>query len=240
MDLDGITTLSFDCYGTLIDWETGIMAALRPWLDKNGIQAPNDQVLEIYGELEFEVEEANPGALYPKILGQVHKGFGEHFNIPSSTKEQKTFGASIKDWPAFPDSAKALKYLKKHFKLIILSNIDKASFADSEKKLGIKFDAIYTAEAIGSYKPDHKNFEYLLKHLRDDFDTRPDQLLHVAQSLFHDHEPAKKMNLHTCWIDRRAHKKGVGATVALYGPVDFDFRFETMADFSGAHKKGQN
>lgn len=237
MDLDGITTLSFDCYGTLIDWETGIMAALRPWLDKNAIKAPNDQVLEIYGELEFEVEEANPGALYPEILGKAHKALGVHFSIPSSAKEQKAFGASIADWPAFADSAKALTYLKKHFKLIILSNIDRASFAQSEKKLGVKFDAIYTAQDIGSYKPDHKNFKYLLEHLKKDFKTRPDQLLHVAQSLFHDHEPAKKMNLHTCWIDRRAHKKGVGATVVVYGTVDFDFRFETMADFALAHQK---
>lgn len=239
MDLDGITTLSFDCYGTLIDWETGILAVLRPWLDQNGIKAPNDQVLEIYGELEFEAEEANPGALYPKILEKVHQALGEHFSIPSSAKEQKAFGASVEDWPAFPDSAKALKYLQKHFKLIILSNIDRKSFAHSEKKLGIKFDAIYTAEDIGSYKPDPKNFKYLLEHLKKDFKTRPDQLLHVAQSLFHDHEQAKKMNLHTCWIDRRAKKKGVGATVAVYGPIDFDFRFESMADFVKAHMDGQ-
>lgn len=240
MDLDGITTLSFDCYGTLIDWETGIMAALRAWLDQHGIKAPNDQVLEIYGELEFEVEEANPGALYPRILGKVHQALGEHFNIPSTAEEQKAFGASVKDWPAFPDSAKALKYLGKHYKLIILSNIDRASFAHSEKKLGVKFDAIYTAQDIGSYKPDPRNFEYLLEHLRADFKARPDQLLHVAQSLFHDHEPAKKKNLHTCWIDRRANKKGVGATVALYGPVDFDFRFESMAAFAAAHMKEQS
>ncbi len=237
MDLDGITTLSFDCYGTLIDWETGLLAALRPWLKKNRQNPSDDQVLEIYGELEYEAEEADPGALYPKILGSVHQALGEHFGIPSSAAEQKAFGASIGDWPPFPDSAKALKYLKRHYKLIILSNIDKASFAKSEKALGVKFDAIYTAQDIGSYKPDPKNFEYLLKHLKEDFGTRPNQLLHVAQSLFHDHEPAKKMNLHTCWIDRRAGKEGTGATVVLYGPIDYDFRFESMADLANEHKK---
>ncbi len=237
MDFDGITTLSFDCYGTLIDWETGILAALKPWLGANSKTPPDDQVLEIFGELEFEVEDANPGALYPEILGKVHKALGEHYGIPSSTGEQKAFGASVKDWPAFADSARALAYLKKHFKLVILSNIDRASFARSGEKLGVAFDAIYTAEDIGSYKPDPANFKYLLHHLKEEFGTRPDQLLHVAQSLFHDHQPAKKMNLHTCWIDRRAGKQGVGATVALYGPVDYDLRFETMAEFALAHQK---
>ncbi|MCH7807205.1 MAG: HAD hydrolase-like protein [Proteobacteria bacterium] len=235
MDLDGITTLSFDCYGTLIDWEAGLLAALRPWLKKNRKNPPDEQVLEIYGELEFEAEEAAPGALYPKILGNVHQALGEHFGIPSSAAEQTAFAASIGDWPAFPDSPGALKYLKQHFKLVILSNIDRASFALSEKKLGIKFDAVYTAEEIGSYKPDKKNFRYLLSRLKEDFGTRPDQLLHVAQSLFHDHEPAKKMNLHTCWIDRRAGRDGAGATVVLYGPIDYDFRFESMAEFTRAH-----
>ena len=237
MDFDGITTLSFDCYGTLIDWETGLLKVLRPWLTKNGKKPSDEQVLEIYGELEYEAEEAEPGALYPKILGQVHKALGEHFDIPSNPAEQKAFGASIGDWPAFSDSSEALKYLKQHYKLIILSNIDKASFAKSEKALGIKFDAVYTAEDIGSYKPDPKNFEYLLKHLKEDFGTRHDQLLHIAQSLFHDHQPAKKMNLHTCWIDRRAGKEGAGATVVLYGPIDYDFRFVTMADLANEHKK---
>ncbi len=237
MDFDGITTLSFDCYGTLIDWETGLLAALRPWLKKNRKTPSDDQVLEIYGELEYEAEEAEPGALYPKILGHVHKALGEHFAIPSSPAEQKAFGASVKDWPAFPDSAKALKYLKQHFRLIILSNVDKASFAKSEKQLGVRFDAVYTAQDIGSYKPDPENFRYLLSHLKEDFGTRPDQLLHVAQSLFHDHEPAKKMNLHTCWIDRRAGRDGAGATVVLYGHIDYDFRFESMAELAKAHMK---
>jgi 2-haloacid dehalogenase len=240
MDLDGITTLSFDCYGTLIDWEAGLLTALRSWLEKNRKNPPDEQVLELYGELEFEAEEAEPGALYPKILGHVHKALGEHFGIPSDAAEQKAFAASVGDWPAFPDSSGALKYLKQHYKLVILSNIDKASFALSEKKLGIKFDAVYTAEEIGSYKPDEKNFRYLLSHLKEEFGTRPDQLLHVAQSLFHDHQPAKKMNLHTCWIDRRAGRDGAGATVVLYGPIDYDFRFTTMADFVKAHMKEQN
>ena len=237
MDLDGIKTLSFDCYGTLIDWETGLLKVLGPWLKKNNKNPPDEQVLEIFGELEFEVEEASPDALYPEILEKVHQALGEHFNIPSTPAEQKAFGASVKDWPAFSDSAEALQYLQQYFKLVILSNVDGASFAHSAKKLGVTFDAIYTAQDIGSYKPDHENFHYLLRHLKEDFDTRPDQLLHVAQSLFHDHEPAKKMNLHTCWIDRRASKKGAGATVILYGPIDYDFRFESMADFVKDHKK---
>ena len=236
MDLEGITTLSFDCYGTLIDWESGILSQLRPWLDKGGKTPTDDQVLEIFGELEFETEDAAPGNLYPKILEAVHKRLGRHFGIPSSAAEQKAFGKSVANWPVFPDSTDALKYLKQHFRLIILSNIDKASFAHSEKKLEVEFDAVYTAEDIGTYKPDHKNFHYLLDHLKQDFATRPDQLLHIAQSLFHDHEPAKKMNLHTCWIDRREGKDGGGATVVVYGPIDYDFRFKSMADFAQMHK----
>ena len=111
MDLDGIKTLSFDCYGTLIDWETGLLEVLGPWLKKNNKNPPDEQVLEIFGELEFEVEEASPDALYPEILEKVHQALGEHFNIPSTPAEQKAFGASVKDWPAFSDSAEARFYI---------------------------------------------------------------------------------------------------------------------------------
>ena len=213
MKLSNFDALSFDCYGTLIDWEAGILSGLRPWFEKNGKDLLDDEVLEAFGTCEPKVEHEFPNAPYPVILSHVHEMLGEQFGIPSTLEERDAFGASVKDWPAFPDSAEALKYLKENFKLFILSNIDKASFAESEKKLGVKFDGVFTAgDEIGSYKPDERNFHFMLHALENDYGIAPDRLLHVAQSLFHDHVPAKNLGLASAWIDRRAGKPGGGAT----------------------------
>jgi len=237
MKLSDFDALSFDCYGTLIDWEAGILAALRPWLEKNNKNPSDNEILEAYGACEAEVEGEYPGAPYPVILAHVHGMLGGHFGIPSALAERDAFGASVRDWPAFPDSAEALKYLKENFRLFILSNIDKASYQQSEKKLGIKFDGVFTAEDIGSYKPDEKNFHFMLTALENDYGIAPDQVLHVAQSLFHDHVPAQGIGLKTCWIDRRAGKPGSGATPVPDGVADYDFRFESLADFAKAHMR---
>jgi len=237
MKISDFDALSFDCYGTLIDWEAGILAALRPWLKENRINPSDADILEAYGACELEAEAEYPRAPYPVILSHVHGMLGAHFKIPSDLSERDAFGASVRDWPAFPDSAEALKYLKENFKLYILSNIDKASFAQSEKKLGVKFDDVFTAEEIGSYKPDEKNFHFMLTALENDHGIAPDQVLHVAQSLYHDHVPAQSIGLKTCWIDRRAGKDGPGATPEPDGVADYDFRFESLADFAKAHMR---
>jgi 2-haloacid dehalogenase len=235
MRLSDFSVLTFDCYGTLIDWETGISEALLPWLARVGVSLPRDRVLEAFGELESAQQAATPAMLYPQLLAEVHRALAERFGIAPDAEAAAAFGASVGDWPAFPDSVDALAYLKQHYQLVILSNVDRASFAQSNTKLGVAFDAVYTAEDIGSYKPDPRNFDYLLRHLADRGIAR-EQILHTAESLYHDHIPARRIGLATCWIHRRAGKEGHGATRVPDGEVRPDFRFESLAAMAEAHR----
>jgi 2-haloacid dehalogenase len=236
MMLSQFKALSFDCYGTLIDWETGIVEALRPLGERAGISA--EQVLEAYGPVEHEVQEAFPALRYSELLGKVHERLSQRFGLKPNAAEAAAFGASVGDWPAFPDSAEALAYLKGHFQLIILSNVDRASFAASNRRLGVEFDQILTAEEIGSYKPDLRNFEYLLARAGDAGIAR-NELLHVAQSLFHDHVPANAMGIASAWIDRRHEKSGGGATVSPDPMPHFEFRFTSLGELAAAHREEQ-
>ena len=235
MRLSDHSVLTFDCYGTLIDWETGITEALAPWLARAGLSPERDEILEAFGRAESAQQAAAPGMLYPQILARVHGNLAEHFKLSPDPGAAESFGVSVKNWPAFPDSADALAYLKQHFKLVILSNIDRTSFAHSNAKLGVEFDAIYTAQDIGSYKPDPRNFTYLVSHL-EDLGFEKEQILHTAESLHHDHVPGKAIGLHTCWIHRRAGKRGHGATRIPDQEVRPDFRFESMAAMADAHR----
>jgi 2-haloalkanoic acid dehalogenase type II len=234
MRLSDHSTLTFDCYGTLIDWETGIYEALAPWLARAGVRAGRDKVLEAFARTESAQQAATPAMRYAELLTHVHAGLAKRFGLAPDADAAAAFGASVKDWPAFPDSADALAYLKQHFKLVILSNVDRASFAHSNARLGVTFDAIYTAEDIGSYKPDARNFTYLLNHLAERGIAKA-EILHTAESLFHDHIPAKRVGLTTCWIHRRAGKEGHGATRVPDTEVKPDFRFESMAAMADAH-----
>jgi 2-haloacid dehalogenase len=235
MRLSDFSVLTFDCYGTLIDWETGLSEALAPWLGRAGVEVERNRVLETFGELESAQQAATPSMRYPELLAKVHLGLAERFGVAPEPEAAEEFGASIGNWPAFPDSAKALAYLKQHYQLVILSNVDRASFARSNAKLGVTFDAICTAEDIGSYKPDPRNFDYLLRHLAER-GLAKDQILHTAQSLHHDHIPAKRIGLATCWIHRRAGKKGHGATPVPDIEVRPDFQFESLAAMADAHR----
>jgi 2-haloacid dehalogenase len=225
--------LSFDCYGTLIDWESGIAAALRRWLDGRRPDVDDETLLTAYAELESGVQGEDPGALYPVVLEQVVTRLGERIGVPVTAADAAAFGASVGDWPAFPDSPEALARLKAHCRLIILSNIDRASFARSDARLGVEFDAILTAQDIGSYKPDPRNFE-VLRRTAAELGVGEGRLLHVAQSLFHDHLPAKAIGLPTVWIDRRAGRPGGGATPVPDMPVRPDWTFPTLAAFADA------
>jgi 2-haloacid dehalogenase len=235
MRLSDFSVLTFDCYGTLIDWETGIGETLAPWLVGGGVSLGRDQILEAFAELESAQQVATPSLRYPELLAKVHVGLAERFGVAPDPKAAERFGASVGNWPAFADSAGALAYLKQHYRLVILSNVDRASFAQSNPKLGVAFDAIYTAEDIGSYKPDPRNFDYLLSHLAEQ-GIRKEQILHTAQSLHHDHIPAKQIGLATCWIHRRAGKEGHGATRVPDTAVQPDFRFESLAAMADAHR----
>ena len=145
------------------------------------------------------------------------------------------YGRSIRNWPAFSDTAASLQYLKRHYKLAILSNVDNESFAFSNEKLGVDFDAVYTAEDCGSYKPAARNFEYMFAKLKT-LGIEKNQILHTAESLFHDHGPANEQGLTSCWIHRRHDKEGSGATMALAQQPRYDFRFESLGDLVKAHQ----
>jgi 2-haloalkanoic acid dehalogenase type II len=236
MQLSQFKALSFDCYGTLIDWETGIVEALRPLGQRADISG--EQLLEAYGPVEHEVEKAFPALRYSELLERVHERLSQRLGLEPNAAEAAAFGASVGDWPAFPDSPEALVYLKGHFQLIILSNVDRASFAGSNRRLGVEFDQILTAEEIGSYKPNLRNFEYLLARAGE-AGIAKEELLHTAQSLFHDHVPANEMGIASAWIDRRHDKSGGGATVSPDPMPHFDFRFTSLGELAAAHRAEQ-
>jgi 2-haloacid dehalogenase len=237
MKLSDFQALSFDCYGTLIDWETGLFSALQPLLRRIGRQIPRDTVLETFARIESEQQRLLPTMPYGGLLAEVHGKLAAEWGVAADAYEDAVFGGSVGDWPAFPDTVEALQYLKQHFKLIILSNVDRFSFSLTAKRLEVPFDAVYTAQDIGSYKPDPRNFTYLLDHLPE-LGLRREQLLHVAQSLFHDHVPANKIGLPSAWIDRRGPAAGSGATAPVEDGVRTEFRFSTLAAFVEAHRAG--
>ena len=236
MRLTDFKVLTFDCYGTLIDWESGILAALRPLLGKLNGRVADEAALATFARHESALEKAQPSLNYRKLLAEAYRGLAKEWNVGITDAEAERFGNSVPDWPAFADSAAALGYLKQHYKLVILSNIDRASFAESNKKLGVTFDAICTAEDVGSYKPDKRNFDFVLKTVQEKLGFAPKDILHTAQSLFHDHQTAKAIGLATNWIDRRMGKSGSGATAPVEG-VKTDFHFPSMAAFVEAHRK---
>ena len=233
MKITDFSTLTFDCYGTLIDWETGLLAVLRPWADRHRLAVSDDDLLAAMGRHESRLQRARAGAIYPDLLADLMRALGDDFRVRVSDAEATALGASIKDWPAFPDSPEALRYLAGHYRLVVLSNVDNASFVHSNAKLGVTFDAVYTAEDIGSYKPDPRNFHSMLDKLGEQGIAKGD-ILHTAQSLFHDIEPAKAIGLVTNWINRRHDKPGPGATPPATATPDFEF--PSLAAFAAAHR----
>lgn len=227
--------LSFDCYGTLIDWESGIHAALRPLLERIGRSIPRDEALESFARHETVQEALTPTMPYSELLAIVHGRLAREWDVSPDAAEDRRFGGSVPDWPAFEDSAQSLQYLKRHYKLVILSNVDRASFRGSNEKLGVTFDAIYTAQDIGSYKPDQRNFAFMLARLGEK-GIAAKRILHTAQSLFHDHVPAKAAGLACAWIDRRHGAQGWGATPPPPAEVPVDFHFPSLAAMVQAHR----
>lgn len=207
LDLNRYSVLTFDCYGTLIDWETGIVNAMRPMLEAHGIEQTDDQIQELFGELE-SVAQRPPYKTYREVLSIVADGFGERHGFTPTDAEKLAFSGSVVDWPAFPDSVESLQKLGKHFDLVILSNVDDDLFQGSAKKLQAEFAEVITAQQVGSYKPDPRNFQRLIEQLG----PPKERVLHVAQSLFHDIAPARDAGLPTVWINRRHGRKGFGAT----------------------------
>lgn len=235
MKLSDYKALTFDCYGTLIDWESGMFDALKPLTSQVKRGLTRDQVLEAHARHESAQQVQTPGKIYRDLLAIVYKRLAEEWAVPVSWSDCVTYGQSVKNWPAFPDSAAALHYLKQHFKLVILSNVDNESFAASNAKLQVAFDAIYTAEDVGFYKPSDRNFDYMLEKLKS-LGIAKNEILHTAESMFHDHGPANRHGLKSCWIYRRHDKEGFGATMNPGAMPHTDFRFNSMADLVKAHQ----
>jgi 2-haloacid dehalogenase len=232
LDLTEFEALSFDCYGTLIDWEAGIAAVLGPWARRHDPSLADEDLLVAYAEHEAAVEAEAPGMPYPDVLREAFRRTGTRLGFEVADADAVALGTSVPDWPAFPDSADALQRLKRRYRLIVLSNVDRRSFAGSNRRLGVEFDEILTAQDIGSYKPDPANFAALLR--RVDGMGATGRLLHVAQSLFHDHVPAKAAGLPTVWIDRRHAQPGWGATPDPRTAVSPDLEFPSLAAFADA------
>ena len=236
MDFTRFKALTFDVYGTLIDWETGIWNALQPLLSIANREISRDEALEAYGDIETLQEAETPSLHYRTLLAVVHARLARHWGIAAQADLHERFGTSVPDWPAFPDSREALAYLKQHFRLVVLSNVDGQSFAASARKLDVSFDAVYTAEDIGSYKPDLRNFRFLFDRLKQDLGIQQDEVLHVAQSLFHDHAPAESIGLASVWIDRRFGMEGPGATKRPLAQPKVGGHFPTLAEFAAMHR----
>ena len=234
-EFDEVKALSFDCYGTLIDWEAGMARALREWADAAGLAVTDRHLLNLVSEFETVVQgESSPALLYPEVLAEVLKRIGVRLAATVSDHEAARFGASIGEWPAFPDSASPLSRLGQRFRLIIVSNVDRASFAASNRRLGVTFDKIITAEDVGAYKPRSPHFEALLESLTA-MGLGRHQLLHVAQSLYHDHEPARRFGLLSVWIDRGRNGLEPGATPPPGDPaIEPQWRFPTLEAFADA------
>jgi 2-haloacid dehalogenase len=207
LDFARFEALTFDCYGTLIDWEAGISRALAVALLAHEIAPDSEELLQRYAGHEAALE-AGPYRRYREILAEASRGVGRDYGVELSDEAADVFGGSVGDWPAFPDSAVALNALASRFRLGVITNCDDDLFALSNRRLGVKFDWVITAQQLGSYKPDPRNFELAFERMG----LPRERVLHVAQSLFHDHVPAKTLGLTTVWIDRRRERPGFGAT----------------------------
>ncbi len=229
--LTDFDTLTFDCYGTLIDWERGILAAaheaLDPMLGAAALQVDDERLLELYARFEAEAE-AGPYLPYRQVLAHALHGMAGELGGEPTAAAVERFSESVGDWPAFPDSAAALARLAGRYRLGVITNCDTDLFARTNERLGVRFDWVITAQQLGSYKPNPRNFELALDRI-----GRPRaRHLHVAQSLFHDHVPAKALGLRTVWIDRRHGRPGSGAS--LPATATPDFAFPDMASFAAA------
>ena len=230
--LSDFRLLSFDVYGTLIDYESGILAALQPLLDANNAKDfPPRDLLKLHHELEAAQQVKTPEMPYHELLTTVYPQLAARLGFKEpSADESREFGQSIGKWSAFPDTVKALRRLSKYYKLVILSNVDRESFAASNSgpMEGFPFDLIITAQDVGSYKPDHRNFEYMLDKVRSHFGIEKHQVLQTAQSQFHDHHPAKELDIKSCWIVRP------GAVMGNRDNPVFNWKFNELSDMADA------
>jgi len=228
MDFTRFQVLTFDCYGTMIDWESGIFSALRPLLAAHGKTVSDSRILEIYSELE-PVQQQGRFRPYRQVLETVARGFGEKLGFVCSDEQARSLPDSLPNWKPFPDTVPALKRLKTRFKLAVISNVDDDLFAASARQLEVAFDHVITAQQAQAYKPSLKIFRLAMERI-----GMPSQnILHVGQSIYHDVIPAKAMGLSTAWMKRASPRPGAGATVAVSGSPDLEVSdLEQLADLA--------
>ncbi len=207
LDFSQFECLTFDCYGTLIDWETGILSALKPILEGHHRTLSDRAILELYAGFEAKIE-SGEYLPYRQVLQRVTQRIGARLSFALYEGEAGALAESLKNWPPFPDTVDSLKRLKSRYKLAILSNTDDDLFAQTAKTLQVPFDFVITAQQVQSYKPSHQNFERALQVIG----LPKDKILHCAQSVFHDIVPAKALGIANVWVNRRAGKEGGGAT----------------------------
>jgi len=232
MRISDFSALTFDCYGTLVDWERGMLAALAPWLERSGLVLDKSVLLAAYGRHETVIQQEQPGLPYSDVVAKVLGRMANEFNKSASQEEMQGFGSSVGLWPPFPDSHDALAYLGQHFKLVAITNVDNASFARTHQLLGEPFHAIVTAEDVGSYKPALENFHFAFGRIAE-FGIARDKILHVAQSLYHDVAPARELDLTNVWVDRQTGR-GTGMTP----PTDAqpDLRVTSLEGLVAVHR----
>ena len=216
-EFDDIEWVSFDCYGTLVDWETGISAAVGEVLDARGVTKSRAEVLALYAEIEPGVQDSESFLEYRRVLRRVMASIGDELGFECAEPELDCLVTTLPDWPVFPDVVDGLRKLKERYKLAVISNVDDDLFAGTAKRLGVEFDAVVTAEQVGSYKPDLRNFD--AASARMGVDRR--KWLHVAESLYHDIAPANRLGIKSVWVNRAGRGGGtrvVDATPDLVVP----------------------
>ena len=202
LDFERFKVLSFDCYGTLIDWERGIGEAMAPLLERYGIGVEAGRILELYGRFEREAEAQRPFVNYRGVLRQIVQSFGTELGFQPSAQELDTLVESLGGWPAFPDTVDALQELSARYKLAIVSNVDLDLFSNSAETLQTRFEWVVSADMVGSYKPSKEHFERLFKAAG----LPLEQHLHVAQSLYHDIRTANDLGMASVWVNRTGAK----------------------------------
>jgi 2-haloacid dehalogenase len=228
IDYTRFDALTFDCYGTLIDWEAGLQGAFRPILAAHGITIADEALLPRYAVHEAQAE-AGSYRRYRDVLAYGLRGVLAEFGVEPTSAEVEAFSGSVVDWPAFPDSAEALAALKQRYRLGVITNCDDDLFAASNRRLGVEFDWIVTAQQVGSYKPNDANFLAAFERLG----LPRERILHVAQGLYHDHIPAKRLGLTSAWIDRQHDRVGPGASPPVEG-AEPAATYPDMASFVAA------
>ncbi len=226
LDLRNFDVISFDCYGTLIDWESGILDALRPFREAGKLDVSDESLLQSYAMLEATLEDGEYRR-YREVLRGVMRGLATRYSVPEAKVDLDALASSLPSWQPFPDTVEALQRLRAHYKLAIISNIDVDLFAGTAKHLNVEISHLITAEQVGAYKPSQENFTLALQSMG----IPRERLLHAAQSRFHDIAPARALGISCVWVNRRSGKQGEGASGRSNAVPDLEVPdLKTLAD----------